>query len=90
MSEKERMAAARKLATTHGVKVLGTTEELPRLVPQMGIDHVVITIVGAAPPEIRRIMDVCEEIPVKARVIPDFHEILQGRVALGAARDVES
>jgi hypothetical protein len=74
----------------HGVKVLGTTEELPRLVPQMGIDHVVITIVGAAPPEIRRIMDVCDEIPVKARVIPDFHEILQGGVTLDAARDVES
>ena len=62
-----------------GVKVIGTTRDLPRLVPELGIDHVVITIARASRTDIRRIVEICESVPVKAQIIPGLYEILGGR-----------
>lgn len=73
----------------HRVKVCGTTEDLPRLVRQHDIDHVVITIAQASRTELRRIVEICEKIPVKVRIIPGLYEILQGRVKVSRIRDVQ-
>jgi len=72
-----------------GLKVLGTTADLPHLVRQLGIDHVVITIAQASRQDIRRIVKICEEIPVKVRIIPGLYEILDGRVEISRFRDVQ-
>lgn len=71
------------------IKVLGTTQALPRLVREHGIDHVVITIAQASRQDIRRIVETCEKIPVKVRIIPGLYEILQGRVEVSRIRDVQ-
>jgi FlaA1/EpsC-like NDP-sugar epimerase len=68
-----------------GFKVLGTTADLPRLVREMGIDHVVITIAQASRTEIRRIVEICDSVPVKAQIIPGLYEILSGTVSRSAA-----
>ena len=73
----------------NGVKVLGTTRDLGRLVAEHTIDHIVITIARATRPEMRRILDICESVPVKARVIPGLLELLQGNVAVSSIRNVE-
>jgi FlaA1/EpsC-like NDP-sugar epimerase len=72
-----------------GRKVLGTTEDLPRLVNSLGIDHVVITIAQASRQDIQRIAKVCEEIPIRVRIIPGLYEILEGRVEISRIRDVQ-
>ena len=63
----------------YGVRVLGTTASLAELVEELDIDHVVITLANAPGQEIRRIVELCERIPVRVRIIPALHEILQGR-----------
>ena len=73
----------------YGVKVLGTTKDLPETVRKLKIDHVVITIAEAPGPQIRRIVQLCEQIPVKVRIIPGLHEILQGHVEVTRIRDVQ-
>ncbi|HEX8650338.1 MAG TPA: nucleoside-diphosphate sugar epimerase/dehydratase [Pyrinomonadaceae bacterium] len=73
----------------HRVKVLGTTEDLPRLVDELEIDHVVITIAQASRQDLRRIVETCEKIPVRVRIIPGLYEILQGRVEVTRIRDVQ-
>jgi FlaA1/EpsC-like NDP-sugar epimerase len=72
-----------------GRKVLGTTDDLPRLVRSLEIDHVVITIAQASRQEIRRITRICEDIPIKVRIIPGLYEILDGRVEISRIRDVQ-
>lgn len=72
-----------------GVKVLGTTADLPRLVAKHGIDHVILTIADASRSTLRRIVETCEAIPVKVRIIPGLYEILQGDVAINRIRDIE-
>jgi FlaA1/EpsC-like NDP-sugar epimerase len=70
-------------------KVLGTTEDLPRLVHSLEIDQVVITIAQASRQEIKRIVTICEEIPIRVRIIPGLYEILEGRVGISRIRDVQ-
>ena len=72
-----------------GIKVLGRTEDLPRLVRELHIDHVVITIAQASRARLRRIVDICERIPVRARIIPGLYEILEGKVQVSHIRDVQ-
>jgi FlaA1/EpsC-like NDP-sugar epimerase len=71
------------------VKVLGTTADLPRLVDRLEIDQVVITIVQASRQDLRSIVETCESIPVKMRIIPAFYEILQGRLEVSRLREVQ-
>jgi FlaA1/EpsC-like NDP-sugar epimerase len=75
--------------TIQGVKVLGTTADLPELVKKMKIDHVVISITQASRQDFRRILDVCRSIQVNVRIIPCLYEVLQGKVKVSRIRDVE-
>lgn len=72
-----------------GVRVLGTTADLPRLVRDLDIDHVILTIAQTSRRDIRRIVGVCEQIPVRIRVIPGLYEILHGHVEVSHIRDIQ-
>ncbi len=72
-----------------GVRVLGATADLPSLVADLEIDHVIITIAQATREQLRRIVEVCESIPIKMRIIPGLYEILGGKVEVSRIRDVE-
>lgn len=76
-------------ASIHGVKVLGTTQDLPRLAAALDIDHVIITIAQASRNDLRRIVEICEAIPLKVRIIPGFHDVVQGNVQVSNIRDVQ-
>jgi FlaA1/EpsC-like NDP-sugar epimerase len=79
----------KKGGSVGGVKVLGTTADMARLVGELGIDQIVIAIDQAQGKEIRRILDICGAIPVKARIVPSFHEIVHGHVKVSRIRDVQ-
>lgn len=76
-------------AIIQGIKVLGSTRELPALVAQHKINHIIITIALATRTDFRRILDICTKLPVKVQVIPGLSEILQGNVQVSRIRDVE-
>jgi FlaA1/EpsC-like NDP-sugar epimerase len=79
-----------KLGTViQGFKVLGLARDIPRLVGELDIDHVVITIAQAERKDIKRIMEICDSVPVRARIIPGLYEILSGTVEISRMRDVE-
>ncbi len=79
----------KKGGSVNGIKVLGTTDDMARLIDELNIEQVVIAIDQAQGKEIRRILDICREIPVKARIVPSMHEIVHGRVQVSRIRDVE-
>ncbi|MEP6911762.1 MAG: nucleoside-diphosphate sugar epimerase/dehydratase, partial [bacterium] len=81
-------APEKRGSVIHGVKVLGTTRDLPALVRELHIDHVVVSIGQATRADFRRILDICGEIPVKVRTIPGLYEILQGKVKVSRIHDV--
>ena len=79
----------KKGGSVGGIKVLGTTEDLARLADELKIDQIVLAIDEADSKEIRRILDVCRAIPVKAQIVPSLNEIAHGRVAVNRIRDVQ-
>ncbi len=83
----DRAKQGRLVVQSH--RVLGDTQDLPKLVRSLGIDHVVITIAHASRHQIHRIVKICEEIPVKVRIIPELYEIIEGRVEISRIRDVQ-
>ena len=82
-------APQKRGSAIQGIKVLGTTSELPSLVRALNIDHVVVSIAQASRADFRRILDICEKIPVKVRTIPCLYEIVQGTVKVSRIRDVQ-
>lgn len=72
-----------------GVRVLGTMEDLPQLIREHQIDHVVISIAQATRAEFRRIMEICDGIPIKVRTIPALYELLQGHLEVSRIRNVQ-
>ena len=75
-------------AAINGLKVLGSSEALPTLVPALGIDQVIVTIADAPQASLRRILSICEGIPVRAQMIPAMYDLLQGRVSITQLREV--
>jgi FlaA1/EpsC-like NDP-sugar epimerase len=73
----------------YGMRVLGTTRDLPELAARLRIDHLVITLAQAPGQEIRRIVELCEKIRIRVRIIPALYEILQGNVEVSRIRDVQ-
>lgn len=72
-----------------GKSVMGSTSEIPRLVDEHDIDHVIITIADPAPGALHRIVSICGEVPLLARRIPSFLDIVQGERAITAFEDVD-
>lgn len=79
----------KKGGSVNGIKVLGTTDDLARLVGELNIEQVVIAIDQAQGKDVRRILDICGAIPVKARILPSLHEIMHGQVKISRIRDVQ-
>src|SRR4029453_2731949 len=76
-------------AVIHGVRVLGTTDDLPKLVKQLGISQVVITIAQIRRQEILRLIGLCRKIQVGVRIIPGLYDVLQGKVQVTRIRNVQ-
>jgi FlaA1/EpsC-like NDP-sugar epimerase len=72
-----------------GVKVIGTTADIPRRVEELGIDHVIITIAELSRADMHRIINVCKAASVKVKTIPGLSDLLEEKVVVSGIRDVE-
>ena len=72
-----------------GLRVLGRAEDIPRLVSELKIDHVVISFAEASRRDFRRILDICERSGVRVRTVPSIYELLQGNVRVSRIRDLQ-
>ncbi len=79
----------KKGGSVGGIKVLGTTEDLARLADELAIDQVVLAFDQTGSRDIRRVLDICRAIPVKAQIVPSLNEIAHGRISISRIRDVQ-
>jgi FlaA1/EpsC-like NDP-sugar epimerase len=75
--------------TIHGVRVLGTTDNLARVAAKHRVDRAIITFSNAPAREIRRVTQLCQDAGLPVRIVPGIHEILGDRVSITKARDVQ-
>ena len=75
-------------ADIHGIRVLGSCDQLPKLVNRLEVDIVLLAIPSARSPQIRRIVEYCEAANVPFRSIPCMQDLLAGRVSIDTLREV--
>ncbi len=80
---------AKRNKSIHGLPVLGTRKDIPRLTAKHGVDEVVIAIPTAPGKVIREIMTLCEAARVPSRTMPGMYEILSGQVSVAQLRNVD-
>jgi FlaA1/EpsC-like NDP-sugar epimerase/UDP-N-acetylmuramyl pentapeptide phosphotransferase/UDP-N-acetylglucosamine-1-phosphate transferase len=73
-----------------GVKVLGNTEELPRIIAQHEVAHIFIAIPSASGAEIQRIVDKCRQCKVDFKTLPAIGDIItNGSSSVGHMRSIK-
>ena len=72
----------------HGIRVLGSTQDLATLATQYRIDLIFIAIPSARSALMRRIVDHCESCNIPFRTLPGLSALAAGRVEVNALRDV--
>lgn len=73
----------------HGVAVLGSRADLPRLVAGRQIAQVIIAMPTASGKIVREIVHVCEETGVAVKTIPGLYELLDGAVSVNQLRNID-
>lgn len=73
----------------HGVKVLGSIEDIDRVINYHNIEEIVIAVPSATGKTIRDIVSKCEKAEVKIKTVPELHKILTGEVTIKHIRDVK-
>ncbi len=74
----------------HGVRVLGTTTELPNILRENRPDEVLIAIPSASGEERRRIVETARDAGIPVKTLPGLYELISGDVNLtGQIRPVE-
>lgn len=75
--------------TMHGVRVLGNTRDIPRLVHKYGVNEIVMAIPSARTEARRRIMHVCKSTNAAVKTLPSVGELLSGTVKISALHEVQ-
>lgn len=72
-----------------GMPVLGTRQEIPRLVEQNFIDEIIIALPSAPRNVIRDVVNICKDTGVQMKILPGVYELINGRVSVNQIRDVQ-
>jgi FlaA1/EpsC-like NDP-sugar epimerase len=66
----------------HGVRVVGTTEQLPRLLADNRPDEVIIAIPSGAGEVRQRVVNACRDAGIPVKTLPGVHELITGDLNL--------
>lgn len=73
----------------HGVSVLGSLNDIPKLVNKFNIELIFIAIPSASAQLMRKIVNVCEEANVPFRTLPSVAELTEGSLDISTLRHVK-
>ncbi len=65
-----------------GIKVEGSTYEIPEICKRMNIDQILFSIITISPEERKRILDVCANTNLEVRIIPNIYEAVTASVPI--------
>jgi FlaA1/EpsC-like NDP-sugar epimerase len=68
--------------TIHGVRVLGTRADLPRILAEEQPHEVIVATPTASPAQVRAIVRALEPFKIPIKTLPNLRDVLQGRVSV--------
>lgn len=72
----------------HGYPCLGTTQDIPRIVAEHGVQDVIIAISSADGEVVRRIFNICRSTNARVRIVPSFQPAADQGFQLTQIREV--
>ncbi len=72
----------------HGVRVVGTIDQLEEIITRCRVQLVVVAISRATPVELRRILEPCVRLRVECKRLPSMREMLEGNAEHGRFADI--
>jgi len=73
----------------HGIPVLGTVDQLPKVCEERSIEEIAIAMPSANPLRLRRVIQVCEGTQIRFRTVPSITDIASGKFRVSQIRDVD-
>lgn len=73
----------------HGLPVLGTRQDLPRLVRDLDVAELIVAMPSAAGRVIREVVASVQDLHVKVKTLPGMYELLDGTVSINQIREVQ-
>ncbi|MFQ5755385.1 MAG: polysaccharide biosynthesis protein [Acidiferrobacterales bacterium] len=73
----------------HGLRVVGTIDDIPREVVKRDVDVILIAVPSATSKQMRRIVGICESCEIPTRTLPRMEDLVTGQVSIKEVRDVK-
>ena len=73
----------------HGIPVLGTVEQLPKICENRNIEEIAIAMPSANRRQLRRVVQGCEGTKIRFRTVPSITDIASGKLRVSQIRDVD-
>jgi len=80
---------AKRGVNIHGIPVLGTVDELPRICKEKNIEEIAIAMPSATAKRLRKVVQICEGAKIRFRTVPSVADIAGGRFKVSQIRDVD-
>jgi FlaA1/EpsC-like NDP-sugar epimerase len=71
-----------------GVKIVGTTAEIPRYASKYAIDEILISMPSAPKADVKRVYEICKKTGCKVKTLPGIYQIVNGEASISALREV--
>lgn len=72
-----------------GVEVVGSTQDIPRIVDEYGIEEILIAMPSALKSQINRIHEVCVSTGRKVKILPGIYQFISGEAMVEKMRPVQ-
>lgn len=72
----------------HGVRVLGSCDEITDFTERLSIDLIVLALPSATSAQMRRLVRLCDKTDVPVRTLPPMDRLMTGQVTLNQLREV--
>ena len=73
----------------HGMPVLGTVKQLPKICSERRIEEIAIAMPSASHQQLRRVVQVCEGTAIRFSTVPSLTDIASGKLRVSQIRKVE-
>jgi len=75
--------------TLMGVKVCGTTEDIPRLVEEKNIEEIILAIPSLGKFGVHELYEVCAKTKATVKIMPKVEDVMTGKVSVNDMQDVK-
>ncbi|MEJ8767635.1 nucleoside-diphosphate sugar epimerase/dehydratase [Oceanobacillus sp. HCA-5259] len=73
----------------YNLPVVGTVNDIPRIVDEYDVEHIVIAIPSLRSGELKNIVEACASTPAQVQMIPKIEDLMTGRITVSSLKNIE-